>query len=405
MKLFEKNKSLLKSLFYNFSNKAILVLSPLIVISLLSRAYEIDEFSSYLLNQGVVIFLTVFVEFGFNISGIRRIANYENKSLEIIQIILCKLFLFLVVSCCCFTYYILKNNIVFSIEVVLFCLLMEVVNPSWYLIGLNKFKLNSSISFLIMILMITMSSLLILMFNQNILLILVVNYALRGTIWLFVLFKEVEFLDKKIKLSFVEPLKDSFAIFLLRVSSSVYTKTPILLLGEFSSASNVVGYTGGERISKGVAGLTSPISNVYFSKLMKKNSIFDEKSLFKQFAVLTFGLAFLLSVAIFFFAKPASMLIYEKHYLLVFPIVQLLSFIPVILAISNIFGNFILIPAGKEKFMNLTVLLSGIVYTLSIMLNIDDITAISLAKIVILTETFNSLMIAFISLRYIKKWN
>ena len=243
------------------------------------------------------------------------------------------------------------------------------------------------------------------MFNQNILLILVVNYALRGAIWLFVLFKEVEFLDKKIKLSLFEPLKDSFAIFLLRVSSSVYTKTPILLLGEFSSASNVVGYSGGERISKGVAGLTSPISNVYFSKLMKKNSIFDEQSLFKQFSVLTFGFAFLLSVAIFLFAKPASMLIYEKHYMLVLPIVQLLSLIPVILAVSNIFGNFILIPAGKEKFMNLTVLLSGVVYTLSIILNIDDITAISLAKIVILTETCNSLMIAFISLRYIKKWN
>ena len=78
MKLSEKNKSLLKGLFYNFANKAILVLSPLIVISLLSRAYETDEFSSYLLNQGVIIFLTVFVEFGFNISGIRRIANYEN---------------------------------------------------------------------------------------------------------------------------------------------------------------------------------------------------------------------------------------------------------------------------------------------------------------------------------------
>ena len=53
---------------------------PLIVIGVTSRILSESDFSIYVLISSTLIFLNVFVEYGFNISGIKDIVNLDKNS-------------------------------------------------------------------------------------------------------------------------------------------------------------------------------------------------------------------------------------------------------------------------------------------------------------------------------------
>ena len=116
-----KKLVLYKNISWQFLLQATRYLFPFLLLPYLTRIFGVDGYSSYIYVVSFVVFVQVFVEFGFNMSATRYIVKATNKSdkIEIINnLFILRLFLSVVAivvsASVVFEIPILKNNLEFS---------------------------------------------------------------------------------------------------------------------------------------------------------------------------------------------------------------------------------------------------------------------------------------------------
>ncbi|WP_291059899.1 MULTISPECIES: oligosaccharide flippase family protein [unclassified Empedobacter] len=288
-------------------------LLPLITLPYLLATLSVDSFGKYSFSFAFSQFIIIFVDFGFNLSATKKIAeNFTNNKLiknvfwkiSIIKLIFLLLSftiaIILIYTVDKISYY--KEGILVSFIMIFGTALF----PIWWFQGLNKMKILSIISAssklltypLIFVFVKESDDSNFAIFFQSLSILLA---GLFSYFYLFINFKDY-FTNIKLERNYSEyykEVKEAWPIFLSNSSISLYTNSLTLLLGFFSSSYNVGLFGAMERIVRVVCfGVLGPVNQACFPIIARTKQIdFNKaKRIFKivlAFITINLILAFL----------------------------------------------------------------------------------------------------------------
>ncbi len=137
-----------------------------------------------------------------------------------------------------------------------------------------------------------------------------------------------------------EKLRDGWDIFLSTLFINLYTNSNVFILGLLTNETCVGYYAAASKLIEAVKGLLMPISNAIFPHVsaMVKDARDDAIRFLRKAVKIIGGLALVLSVIVCLFAAPITRLIMGDAYDASIRVLRIISFLPFIIGLSNIFG-------------------------------------------------------------------
>lgn len=393
-----------KKLTENFLSLSILqglnYLLPLITLPYLVRVLGPEKYGLVAFAQAFIAYFGILTDYGFNLSATREISvqreNKEKISAIFSSVMLIK-FVFLILS------FILMSVLVFSIhkfrnEWLLYFLtfgtvLGQVLFPIWFFQGIEKMKY---ITWLNIIAKTIFTVLVFVIIRQKTDYIYVPFLGALGTIISGIL--ALGIIRKHFKVNFhlpsknevIHQLREGWYIFISTVAISLYSISNTFILGLFASNTIVGYYSGAEKIINAVQGLLSPVSQTIYPHISKIASESKERALkfLQKITILIGSSSFVLSLLIFLLAEVVVKILLGGQYLESIKVLRILSFLPFIVGLSNIFGIQTLLTFDyKKAFSNILIIASLINITLAFIL-VPFFFHIGIAFAVVISETF-----------------
>ncbi|WP_418894048.1 flippase [Limibacterium fermenti] len=369
-------KSIGKNLIYTIILNVVNVLYPILTFPYVSRLLGPS-------GVGLVQFITTFALYfalvaslGLPIYGIREISKSKNDkralSKTFSELIILSLISNVVVLCIYlavikhsyfekdYTFYLVSSLIVF----------FNGISIEWFYQGIEKFKLIAVRSAVVKLVAI-IGLFLFVNSSQD-----VFNYMLmsilaiigNSIINLFLVVKYVRFDFRHISVQ--RHLKPIFFVFFYCLATSMYTMLDTIFLGVMTNSAYVGYYSAGVKLTKVFIPFITAIG---ISLLPQSSKAFHEKDSDSFYSFANYSFNYIIS-----FAVPIcfGLLLFSKELLIVFSgekfyegvvIMQVLSFLPLVIGLGHLFGVQILISAGKDKEILTCVLLGMIV---NILLNV-----------------------------------
>jgi PST family polysaccharide transporter len=146
-------------------------------------------------------------------------------------------------------------------------------------------------------------------------------------------------------------LVEGWHVFFSSMAISLYTISTTFILGLFAN-NTVVGYfAAADKIVQAVKGVYAPVSQAIYPLISKK--IHEDKEIGLAFIHKTtwiVGLSmFFMSAILFLFAKPIVMLLLGEQFHQSVLLLQIMAFLPFIIALSNIYGIQTMLNLGYKK--------------------------------------------------------
>ena len=393
-----------KKLTENFLSLSVLqglnYLLPLITLPYLVRVLGPEKYGLVAFAQAFIAYFGILTDYGFNLSATREISiqreNKEKISAIFSSVMLIK-FVFLILS------FILMSVLVFSIhkfrnEWLLYFLtfgtvLGQVLFPIWFFQGIERMKY---ITWLNIIAKTIFTVLVFVLIHQKTDYVYVPFLGALGTIISGVL--ALGIIRKHFKVNFhlpsknevIHQLREGWYIFISTVAISLYSISNTFILGLFASNTIVGYYSGAEKIINAVQGLLSPVSQTIYPHISKIASESKERALkfLQKITILIGSSSFFLSLLIFLLAEVVIKILLGGQYLESIKVLRILSFLPFIVGLSNIFGIQTMLTFDyKKSFSNILIIASLINITLAFIL-VPFFFHIGIAFSVVISETF-----------------
>jgi len=393
-----------KKLTENFLSLSVLqglnYLLPLITLPYLVRVLGPEKYGLVAFAQAFIAYFGILTDYGFNLSATREISiqreNKEKISAIFSSVMLIK-FVFLILS------FILMSVLVFSIhkfrnEWLLYFLtfgtvLGQVLFPIWFFQGIERMKY---ITLLNIIAKTIFTVLVFVLIHQKTDYVYVPFLGALGTIISGVL--ALGIIRKHFKVNFhlpsknevIHQLREGWYIFISTVAISLYSISNTFILGLFASNTIVGYYSGAEKIINAVQGLLSPVSQTIYPHISKIASESKERALkfLQKITILIGSSSFFLSLLIFLLAEVVIKILLGGQYLESIKVLRILSFLPFIVGLSNIFGIQTMLTFDyKKAFSNILIIASLINITLAFIL-VPFFFHIGIAFAVVISETF-----------------
>ncbi|HPC26405.1 MAG TPA: flippase, partial [Paludibacteraceae bacterium] len=374
-----------KKLTENFLSLSVLqglnYLLPLITLPYLVRVLGPEKYGLVAFAQAFIAYFGILTDYGFNLSATREISiqreNKEKISAIFSSVMLIK-FVFLILS------FILMSVLVFSIhkfrnEWLLYFLtfgtvLGQVLFPIWFFQGIERMKY---ITWLNIIAKTIFTVLVFVLIHQKTDYVYVPFLGALGTIISGVL--ALGIIRKHFKVNFhlpsknevIHQLREGWYIFISTVAISLYSISNTFILGLFASNTIVGYYSGAEKIINAVQGLLSPVSQTIYPHISKIASESKERALkfLQKITILIGSSSFFLSLLIFLLAEVVIKILLGGQYLESIKVLRILSFLPFIVGLSNIFGIQTMLTFDyKKAFSNILIIASLINITLAFIL-------------------------------------
>ena len=172
----------------------------------------------------------------------------------------------------------------------------------------------------------------------------------------------------------IEQVKASYIFLLTDMVNSFSAMLPVILLGFFFNNTIVGFYASGEKVVRVLAGMFQP----FFSTIYPHISLSVHRS--KEGAILMLRKACFLigccslatSICILIFARQIVFLILGDQYTNSIPIIQIMSFLPFVSSLSNLFGIQTMINFNLEKELFRIYLIAGLCFIpLSLVLTLN----------------------------------
>lgn len=358
-------KELIINAGYMYAVQGLNYLLPLLTLPYLIKTLSVESFGIYSFAFAFSQFVMLFVDFGFNISATKKIAeNYTNIGLirttfwniSIIKFSLALLSFFIVLLLV-----LIVPTLHFYAEAILYSFLMvfgTVLFPVWWFQGLNKMKEMSIISAISKLLTYPLIFIFVTSNTDHnaAIVIQTLSFPLAGIFALIFIAKTQSHYYTSIKLRqplkiYYSELKEAFPIFLSNSSISLYTNSITLFLGFFSTNYNVGLFGAMERIVRTICfGILGPLNQVCFPVItrLKKDDFISAKRLFKWVSIGTFGLMSLAYLTYYF----AQRFIIERFFTNYDGIEGLLSIFMLMIfpiALGGVIGQLGLLALGGEE--------------------------------------------------------
>ena len=392
------------------------MISPIILIPLLTSKYAPSEVGKLFFYQALAVFLAMIIEYGFNLNGTKKVAQEFNeieKCKHLTSILIAKIYLIIpsvvfLLSISLFVTEELYNSTFLTLA--LFSGVAQGFTPAWYYHGRNETNkalfYDGSAAILYLIL-----TLIFVLLGFEVFSVILSQIISRVICYIFSYNKllDSKLLRKYLRVSYSVAKKEiieGFSFFFFRLTSSLYTKTSTFFLGMSESASVIASYSGAEKVSKGTCGLLSPISQALFPRLsyLLKHDIKQGKSLFISAGSTLIALSSITSISLFYFSETIINFLLGSGYEEAYFILKVLSLLPVVITVSNLFGVQLLLNLGLQKYFNRVIVICSLLHIVFITFSIHFYGVIGLAVQIVIIETLVAISMFLVSLFKTKFW-
>jgi PST family polysaccharide transporter len=181
------------------------------------------------------------------------------------------------------------------------------------------------------------------------------GYLISAILSFFVL---VNNLKLKFKIPNINDIKfqliDGWSIFLTNLSISLYSISTPLVLGFYTNNETVAIFSGADKVIQAVKGLYSPFTQSlypFISRKIKQNQ-FDGIKVVLKATMLIGVLMFMMSLLVYLFSEFIVLQLFGNQYRSSISVLKILSPLPFLIAISNIFGFQTSINLGFKAFLS-----------------------------------------------------
>jgi len=400
-----------KKVINNFGYLSVLqifnLLLPLVTYPYLIRVLGSNLYGTVLFSQAIIAYFSLIINFGFNISGTKKIANNVNNKIKLSEIVssiyLIKFFLFLL------SFFLLLLSIFFITSIkdiwllILFSFtatLNELLFPQWYFQGVDKMKYITLISLSARVLF-TIFVFIIVKDKGDYLyvpLISGVGLVTTGCISLYILIV-------KEKISFFKPtiskliyyFKDSIPLFISAASVQLYVNSNRVLVGSFLGMSEVAFYDLAEKVLRLIKIPLGMLGQAAFPTLSREKNIRK----INQVMIVGVFMTFILTILVYVFSENIVIILGSKSMLYAVDIMRILSLSAILVAFSQFLGTNRLIVFGFKKIFTQIIVSSGIFFAFGflVLFLFDFISVYTLAWLAVLVELWVSLCMLIVVYR------
>lgn len=344
-------------------------LPPLVVVPYLTRVLTPSGWGAVAFAQGFSAYLTLIVEYGFNLSATREVArardNQEKLAATLSGVTGAKCLL--AILCGLLSWLAGRWVPLFRQDPALlwaatFAALAQSFSLLWLFQGLERMKVVAALDISAKVLVSAAVFVwihspgdgwrVLALQGGGALLVVAVGFVLAYR-WIPTGFPT--------RANILESLRMGWTMFLFRSSVSLYTVGNSFILGLFVAPQFVGYYGGAEKISTAFLGLFSPVSQVLFPRLsyLVEHSRDQARRLARQaLAVMGTG-GLLLGVTVFVTAPLLVRVILGPEFLPAVAAVRILSVLFLFVGLSNVLGMQWMLPLGMDYAFNVIILTAG----------------------------------------------
>ncbi|EOE4739452.1 flippase [Vibrio vulnificus] len=344
---------------------------PIVIFPYLIRVLGISNFGLLMLVQAVMLYIQVFVDYGFNLSAVSYLAK-NNSNARITQrtfsnVITIRLTIaiisLIVLTLAVFTFDVDNRELyILSFGNVL----GNVLISSWFFQAKENMKyiaiMNFSLRCISLLLIVTFINK-----EADLIFYPIINSAcslIIGGISIFVIFKKYkikyEFPSRREVIYFI---KSGYYIFLSQLQVTLFNNTNVLILGYYQGSTQVGLYSAVEKIIRAFAMLQGPITGAIFPLISRKFAVnkSDAVKILKYVTVIgVLGYLIVISLSLLFNIELIRAFTgrYDKELIQIFYVI---CTVPIAVFLNNIAGTQIMINLGyKKEFMKI-LMLSGVI--------------------------------------------
>jgi len=373
-------------------------LFPLIVLPYVVRVLGPAKYGLINFAAAFIAYFNLISEYGFNLSGTKAISLVRDDKKELsrmfsvilfIKIVL-SLFSFLILLIVVYSIPFFNNN--WDIYLLSFGMVIGwILFPGWFYQGIEQMKyitilqvtIRSIVTVLIFILIKEESDYLLLVLLYSItqislgiagLIIARINFHVRFSIPAFV--------DVK------DQLKLGWNIFQSMIAINIYTTSNTFILGLFASETVVGYYAAADKIRIAFHGILSVLSQSVFPYVnnLYKESYQKFKSFIKLLLKVETSLGFIISLVLFIFSYQITDFLLGEKFAGSGEILRIISVIPFLVSISNVFGIQTMLTLGHDKDFNKIISGAATVHLILLLILVPKYFAIGTAATVVVTE-------------------
>lgn len=365
-----------KSLVSNFNYLSLLqvfnLIFPLITYPYLIRVLGKDLYGIVVFSNAIIAYLSVFINFGFEISEVKEISIYRDdrkKVSEIVSAVLSAKTVFALISILLLSFVLMiipEFNKHKWLYIASMGVLLDVaINPSFYFQGIEKMKfitylmLSSKLVFLILIFVFIKNP------SHYILVPLLtsVGSLLSSLIGLYIVFhvKRIQFLMPTIDMM-KRITKNSLPFFSSRVSVLAISKTNVILLGTFVGYTEVAYYDLAEKLVNVMKLPFNVFNQVLFPNVSKTKNI----GLVKKTLKYLLGFYFFGYLSLYILSEPLIKIFAGYNLLSARFVLYVLGISAITELISVFFGAPMLLAMGYKREYNKSIIWGSLFYLLII---------------------------------------
>lgn len=345
----KNNKTIVWNIFSLWTLQIFSYIIPLITLPYVLRVLWPEKFWITAFAWAFVGYFIIIVNYWFNFTTTKEISIHRENNKKISEIFWNIIFIKFLLALCCFF---VSSIIVFSFQifskeyiVFLFTFLMiiwEVFFPIWLFQWMEKMKYITIINVIIKSLFLIPIFLFIQSKEDYIFLPLITSFSFIIT-WIVGFIMSI----KVFKLQFISPninsiknhLVEWWHVFISTLFISLYTTSTTFILWIFTNNTIVWYYSSAEKLIRAFQWLISPVSQAIYPNISKKMKISKNMTIvfLKKITILIWGITFFISIIILFWADFFVKLLYWEDYIWSIIILRILSLLPFIVWLSNIF--------------------------------------------------------------------
>lgn len=401
-RLFEKlfpYKNLLK----NFTSLSILQLSnylfPLFILPYVVRVLGPDKYGLVQFAAAFNSYFLILCDYGFGLTGARMISqnrnDHQNLSRIFTSIVIIRLLLFvlsfMLITVVVFSFerfilewqvFLLSSGIVFG----------STLFPLWFFQGLEQMKYITILQIAIRIVSIIFIFILIQSSADYIIFVLInsstqIVIGIAGVIIAVTKFKIIIYFPRINQI--VRILKEGWNIFLSSIWINLYTTSNTFILGLLTNDSIVGYYAAADKLRIAFQGVHSTLSLSVFpfvNQLVKES--YEKFINFNRMLIKLGGLGgFIVSLVLFIFAYDITDLVLGQNFSPSGDLLRIISLLPLIISLSNVFGIQTMLPLGYDKSFNKIIVIAAIIHLPMLFILTTYFMATGVAYSVVLTET------------------
>ncbi|AJJ20147.1 translocase [Yersinia intermedia] len=346
---------------------------PLLTLPYLTRVLGVEGFGIYSLTLSLAQYFVILIDFGFNLSASKKIAEHQDNPEYISKIffetlysksILCAIsILIIILLTITSTHAVIQSELIYTVLMLIGTTLM----PAWFFQGIEKLSVVTNLMIVAKLSMLPLFFIfvhsdadikyaVIIQSSMNLLAgIIAIIYIYRKK-----LVRIVNFSSLKI----AHTLKDSFPIFFATLSISLYTMSTTIIIGIFSNVYEVSIFTAADRVKGAILGVFLVLGNAFYPRI---NSLLVNKkeeaySLIRKIFYWQGGLCIAITICVMVFSKLITKIMFGSEYSEVSALLILFSPVYILVIQSTVLANYILLPHGYKKSYTILPMISAVIH-------------------------------------------